>query len=106
MTCLAFRVVYLAYCMGRSSGSDAVVAQSIRRLLWKWKFLNVLTYQAASWTPSHPASLRTPVILYTPVAYRGAGGFGGVQTPPSRNSEVLTKLNRIPSSVENTSVTT
>jgi hypothetical protein len=31
---------------------------------------------------------------------------GGVQTPPPRNSEVLTKLSRIPSSVENTSVTT
>ena len=39
------------------------------------------------------------------VAYRG--GFEGVQTPPPpRNSEVLTKLSRIPSSVENTSVTT
>jgi hypothetical protein len=39
------------------------------------------------------------------VAYRG--GVCGVQTPPSpRNSEVLTKLSRIPSFVENTSVTT
>ena len=37
------------------------------------------------------------------VAYRG-GGLG-VFNPP-RNSEVLTKLSRIPSSVENTSVTT
>jgi hypothetical protein len=37
------------------------------------------------------------------VAYRE----GGVQTPPPpRNSEVLTNLSRIPSSVENTSVTT
>jgi hypothetical protein len=35
---------------------------------------------------------------------RGRGKFG-VQTPP-RNSEVLTKLSRIPSSVEKTSVTT
>ena len=36
------------------------------------------------------------------VAYRGEGGV----KPPPRNSEVLTKLSRIPSSVENTSVTT
>jgi hypothetical protein len=35
------------------------------------------------------------------VAYRGGGGLN---LPP--NSEVLTKLSRIPSSVENTSVTT
>jgi hypothetical protein len=42
--------------------------------------------------------------LHLSVAYRG--GFGGVQTPRPRNSEVLTKLSRIPSSVENTSVTT
>jgi hypothetical protein len=33
------------------------------------------------------------------------GGFGG-SGPPRRNSEVLTKLSRIPSSVGNTSVTT
>jgi hypothetical protein len=32
-------------------------------------------------------------------------GVWGVQTPPP-NSEVLTKLSRIPSSVENTSLTT
>jgi hypothetical protein len=32
------------------------------------------------------------------------GGLGG--ETPSRNSEVLTTLSRIPSSVENTSVTT
>jgi hypothetical protein len=39
-----------------------------------------------------------------PVAYRGGlGGFGGFKPP--RNSEVLTNLSRIPSSVENTSVT-
>jgi hypothetical protein len=37
------------------------------------------------------------------VAYRG--GLG-VQTPPPRNSEVLTKMSRILSFVENTSVTT
>jgi hypothetical protein len=36
----------------------------------------------------------------------GRGGGSGVQTPLPRNSEVLTKLSRIPSSVENTSVTT
>jgi hypothetical protein len=37
------------------------------------------------------------------------GGFGGPTLPPPptpRNSQVLTKLSRIPSSVENTSVTT
>jgi hypothetical protein len=33
------------------------------------------------------------------------GGFGG-STPPPRNSKVLTKLSRIPSSVEITSLTT
>ena len=33
------------------------------------------------------------------------GGLG-VFKPPPRNSEVLTKLSQIPSSVENTSVTT
>jgi hypothetical protein len=32
------------------------------------------------------------------------GGLGG-SNPPPRNSEVFTKLNRIPSSVENRSVT-
>jgi hypothetical protein len=36
------------------------------------------------------------------VAYRGV--FGGFKPPP-RNSEVLTKLSRISSSVKNTSVT-
>jgi hypothetical protein len=36
----------------------------------------------------------------------GGGRFGGVKPPPPRNSEVLTKLSRIPSSVENASVTT
>ena len=34
------------------------------------------------------------------------GGLGCSNPPPPRNSEVLTKLSRIPSSVENTSVTT
>jgi hypothetical protein len=38
----------------------------------------------------------------TTLAYRGGLGV----QPPVRNSEVLTKLSRIPSSVENTSVTT
>jgi hypothetical protein len=37
---------------------------------------------------------------------KSSGVPGGVQTPPPRNSEVLTKLSRIPSFVENTSVTT
>jgi hypothetical protein len=32
-------------------------------------------------------------------------GLGGSTPPPPRNSEILTKLSRIPSSVENTSVT-
>jgi hypothetical protein len=36
----------------------------------------------------------------------GAGGGWGVQTPIPRNSEVLLKLSRIPSSVEYTPVTT
>jgi hypothetical protein len=40
-----------------------------------------------------------------PVAYRGEG-VGGSNPPSPRNSEVLTKLNRIPNFVENTSVTT
>jgi hypothetical protein len=34
--------------------------------------------------------------------FRGFGEFN----PPPRNSEVLTKLSRIPSSVENSSITT
>jgi hypothetical protein len=38
------------------------------------------------------------------VAYQR--GIWGFQTPPPRNSEVSTKLSRIPSSVENTSVIT
>jgi hypothetical protein len=38
--------------------------------------------------------------------WRTEEGFGGFEPPPLRNSEVLTKLSRIPSSVENTSVTT
>jgi hypothetical protein len=40
----------------------------------------------------------------TSVAYRG-GCLGGSTPPPPRNSKVLTELSRIPSSVENTSVT-
>jgi hypothetical protein len=43
---------------------------------------------------------------FHPVAYRG-GVWGFNPPPPAHwNSEVLTKLNRIPSSVENTSVIT
>ena len=39
--------------------------------------------------------------------WRTEGGGWGVQIPPTpRNSEVLTKLSRIPSSVENTSIRT
>jgi hypothetical protein len=45
-----------------------------------------------------------PHFFLYPVMYRG-GGFGG-STPLPRNSEVFTKLSQIPSSVENTSVTT
>jgi hypothetical protein len=40
-----------------------------------------------------------------PAVYRGGEGVK-THTPPPRNSEVLTKLNRISSSVENKSVTT
>jgi hypothetical protein len=36
----------------------------------------------------------------------GFGGGGGEFNPLPRHSEVLTKLSRIPSSVENTSITT
>jgi hypothetical protein len=43
-------------------------------------------------------------VIEEPVAYRGK--FCGVQHPPLLNSEVLTKLSRIPSSVENTPVKT
>jgi hypothetical protein len=42
----------------------------------------------------------------TPVAYRGVGGFERVCSISPRNSEVLAKLSRIPSSVGNTSVIT
>jgi len=44
-------------------------------------------------------------IVYTITSGVQKGGVWSVQTPP-RNSEVLTKLSRIPSSVENTSITT
>jgi hypothetical protein len=37
--------------------------------------------------------------------WRTEGG-NGLNPPPPRNSEVLTKLSRIPCSVENTSITT
>jgi galactokinase/mevalonate kinase-like predicted kinase len=47
---------------------------------------------------------------YTVSQWRAEGGGGGgwvVQTaPPLKKSEILTKLSRIPNSVENTSVTT
>jgi predicted membrane protein len=42
--------------------------------------------------------------LVATVAYRGGGG--GFKLPPLRNSEILAKLSRIPSSVENTCVAT
>jgi hypothetical protein len=42
-------------------------------------------------------------ILHVTWQWRTEGGLGG--SNPPRNSEVLTKLSRIPSSVENTSVT-
>jgi hypothetical protein len=45
------------------------------------------------------------VICLHAVVYRGVG-FGVFNPPPKKKSEILTKLSRIPSSVENTSVTT
>jgi hypothetical protein len=50
-----------------------------------------------------PALQYFPTLPHKPVAYRG--GYLEGSTLPPRNSEVLTKLSRIPSSVENTSVT-
>jgi hypothetical protein len=41
---------------------------------------------------------------YLPSQWNMGGGGGGV--PTTQNSEVLTKLSKIPSSVENTSITT
>jgi hypothetical protein len=43
--------------------------------------------------------------IHTAGQWRTEGG-GGSHPPTPRNSEVLTKLSRIPSSVENTSITT
>jgi hypothetical protein len=40
-------------------------------------------------------------VILGDVQWRTEGGFGGLKPPPPRNSEVLTKLSRIPSSVEN-----
>ena|SRR5215510_961812 len=51
----------------------------------------------------HLSPLISTLEYSPPVAYQG-GGLGD-STPP-RNSEVLAKLSRIPSSVENTYVTT
>jgi hypothetical protein len=53
------------------------------------------------------AALKESNSLKQAVAYRGRG-FGGMfkPPPPPRNSEFFTKLIRISSSVENTSVTT
>jgi hypothetical protein len=51
------------------------------------------------------ATNRSHALYSCTVAYRGGLGFGEFK-PPSQNSEVLTKLSQIPSSVENTSVTT
>jgi hypothetical protein len=53
---------------------------------------------------SHLQGSSCPRKYREPVVYRG--GVWRVQPSPPRNSEVLTKLSRIPSSVENTSVTT
>jgi hypothetical protein len=53
--------------------------------------------------PQLPLTLLTHLLAHSGVP-RGVGGLGF--NPPPRNSEVLTKLSRIPSSVENTSVTT
>jgi hypothetical protein len=46
-----------------------------------------------------------PFLSLTRIQWR-TEGEGGFNPPTPRNSEVLTKLSRIPSSVENTSVTT
>jgi hypothetical protein len=50
--------------------------------------------------------LRKPskVLFLRSLAYRG--GRGLKHPPPPRNSEVLTNLSKIPSSVKNTTVTT
>jgi hypothetical protein len=51
--------------------------------------------------PLLPGTSLEPAV--TPSGVPRGGGF---QTPSPRNSEVFTKLSRIPSSVENTSVST
>jgi hypothetical protein len=51
----------------------------------------------------YTCACRSPISSPYAVAYRG-GCYGG--PPPPRNSDVLPKLSRIPSSVEYTSVTT
>jgi hypothetical protein len=55
-------------------------------------------------------SVSFPMSMHINGAYKASGvprgeGFGGGSNPRPPNSQVLKKLNQIPSSVENTSVT-
>jgi hypothetical protein len=56
------------------------------------------SWSSSLWTNT---SRNCEIVHWRSVAYR----WGGVQPPPPRNSEVLAKLSRTLSSVQNTSVT-
>jgi hypothetical protein len=66
----------------------------------------VISPSSYIWRIHIPQDIETTKGSYIlPVVYR-AGVLGGLNTPSPRNSEVLTKLSRISSAVENTTVTT
>jgi hypothetical protein len=75
------------------------IPQQNRLLAIKWKHIRDVSFL----TIAHEDVLvEAPLPIGAPVAYRGGwfGGFKHNPPPPTRNSEVLTKLSRIPSSVE------
>jgi hypothetical protein len=66
-------------------------------------FVKQLLHVSGMFITNHHDEVTVYAQQLVPVAYRGVWG---VKPSPLRNSEVLSKLSRISSSVENTSVTT